>query len=89
MDAAASGGFIPAGRNRGHVLKTRNVAFCSLAIAFVATVTGLAMSLLLAVALVPEPDQSRMHGTAVARPDTNPPPDPQFNEKVVKVPVTR
>jgi hypothetical protein len=52
-------------------------------------VAGLAMSLLLAVALVPEPDQSRMHGTAVARPDTNPPPDPQFNEKVVKVPVTR
>jgi hypothetical protein len=47
------------------------------------------MSLLLAVALVPEPDQSRMHGTAVAQPDTNPPPDPQLNEKVVKVPVTR
>jgi hypothetical protein len=63
--------------------------FCSLAIAFVATVAGLAMSLLLAVALVPEPDQSRMHSTAVARPDTNPPPDPQLNEKVVKVPVTR
>jgi hypothetical protein len=52
----------------------------SLAIAFVALVTGLAMSLLLAVALVPEPDQSRMHSTApaVARPDTNPPPDPQL-----------
>jgi hypothetical protein len=61
----------------------------SLAIAFVATFAGLAMSLLLAVALVPEPDQSRMHSTAVARPDTNPPLDPQFNEKVVKVPVTR
>jgi dienelactone hydrolase len=60
----------------------------SLAIAFVAFVTGLAMSLLLAVAFVPEPDQSRMHSTAVARPDTNPPPDPQRNEKVVKVPVT-
>jgi dienelactone hydrolase len=48
------------------------------------------MSLLLAVAFVPEPDQSRMHSTApaVARPDTNPPPDPQLNETVVKIPVT-
>jgi len=41
------------------------------------------MSLLLAVAFVPEPEQSR-----IARPDTNPPPDPQLNENVVKVPVT-
>jgi len=55
----------------------------SLAIAFVTFATGLAMSLLLAVALVPEPEQSR-----IARPDTNPPPDPQLNENVVKVPVT-
>ena len=46
------------------------------------------MSVLLAEALVPEPDQGRMHSTAVARPDANPPPDPQLNEKVVKVPVT-
>jgi dienelactone hydrolase len=62
----------------------------SLTIAFVALVTGLAMSLLLAVAFVPEPDQSSMHTTApvAARPDTNPPPDPQLNENVVKVPVT-
>src|SRR5262249_16579620 len=62
----------------------------SLAIVFVAAVSGLAISLLLAVALVPEPDQSTMHSTAptIARPDTNPPPDPQLNEKVVKVPVT-
>jgi dienelactone hydrolase len=62
----------------------------SLAIMFVAAVTGFAMSLLLAVALVPEPDQSAMHGTAsaAARRDTNPPPDPQLNEKVVQVPVT-
>jgi dienelactone hydrolase len=62
----------------------------SLAIAFVISATGLAMSLLLAVAFVPEPDQSRMHTTAPAgaRPDTNPPPDPQRNENVVKVPVT-
>jgi hypothetical protein len=36
----------------------------SLAIAFVILVTGLAMSILLAVALVPEPDQSRMHRAA-------------------------
>src|SRR5262249_14740555 len=51
----------------------------SLAIVFVSAVSGLAISLLLAVALVPEPDQNTMHSTAhpVPRPDTNPPPDPQ------------
>jgi hypothetical protein len=50
----------------------------SLAVAFVVLASALAMSLLLAVAIVPEPDQSAMQSTApaVARPDTNPPPDP-------------
>src|SRR5262245_30738266 len=56
--------------------QTAPLSLCSprsLAIVFVATVAGLAMSVLLAEALVPGPDQGRMQSTAVARPDANPP----------------
>ena len=49
---------------------------------FAASVSGLTTILL--------PNQSNMHRTpaAATRPNNNPPPDPQLNEEVVKLPVT-
>jgi dienelactone hydrolase len=55
---------------------------------FSAAMVGLVIGFFLILGLVPEPNQSTVATRAAAPLDNNPPPDPQLNEQVVKVPVT-